>query len=87
MTPQDEEIHAQLLALMRQYFEENQAWLAGGSYASSIRLRHLLSAIRKTCSARRVAVREWQVDKRQQLDERKVIRAQKGKGKEAGNDN
>ena len=77
MTPQDEELHAELMRVFRVYFTENQQWLSEGTYASSIRLRHLLSDIRNVCSARRKAIRTWQVDKRQQLDERKIRRAQK----------
>lgn len=82
MTPQDEELHAELMRVFRVYFTENQQWLSEGTYASSIRLRHLLSDIRNVCSARRKAIRTWQVDKRQQLDERKIRRAQKRGNKE-----
>ena len=82
MTPQDEELHAELMRVFRVYFAENQQWLSEGTYASSIRLRHLLSDIRNVCSARRKAIRKWQVNKRQQLDERKICRAQKRGNKE-----
>jgi hypothetical protein len=82
VTPQDEELHAELMRVFRVYFTENQQWLSEGTYASSIRLRHLLSDIRNVCSARRKAIRTWQVDKRQQLDERKIRRAQKRGNKE-----
>jgi len=74
---QDEELHAALMKVFRLYFEENQEWINSGTYASSIRVRHLLSDIRTICSARRKDIREWQVQKRAQLDERKVRRAQK----------
>jgi hypothetical protein len=81
MHPQDEELHAELLRLFRKYFEENQQWQADATYASSIRIRHLLTAMHHACIARRKDIRKWQIDKRQQLDERKEKRAaQKGKG-------
>lgn len=80
MKYQDEELHAELMRVFRAYFEENQEWISTGTYASSIRVRHLLSDIRRVCSARRKDIREWQVQKRAQLDERKVIRAQKKGG-------
>ena len=84
---QDEELHAELMAVFRKYFAENQQWINTGTYASSIRVRHLLSDIRRVCSARRKDIREWQVQKRAQLDERKIVRAQKDKGgdKQSGN--
>jgi hypothetical protein len=79
----DEVLHAELMRLFRKYFEENQNWINEDTYASTIRIRHLLSDIRNTCSARRKEIRLWQIEKRQQLDERKARRAaQKGKGKE-----
>jgi hypothetical protein len=83
---QDEELHAQLMKLLREYFESNQQWMNEATYASSIRTRHLLSDIRTVCSARRKAVRLWQIEKRAQLDERKVRRAAQ-KGKDQGTEN
>lgn len=82
MTPKDEDLHEELMRVFRKYFAENQEWFDKDTYASTIRLRHLLSDIRHICSDRRKAIRLWQIDKRAQLDERKVRRAQKGKGKE-----
>ena len=83
MKEKDEVLHAELMRLFRKYFEENQNWINEDTYASTIRIRHLLSDIRNTCSARRKEIRLWQIEKRQQLDERKARRAaQKGKGKE-----
>ena len=64
---QDEELHAQLLAEFRRYFEANQQWINEGTKASAIRLRQSLSEIRRICSARRVAVREWAVVKEEEL--------------------
>lgn len=64
---QDEELHAQLLAEFRRYFEANQVWINEGTKASAIRLRQSLSEIRRICSARRVAVREWAVVKEAEL--------------------
>ena len=81
MRKKDEELHAELMAVFRKYFAENQEWHDKDTYASTIRLRHLLSDIRNVCSARRKEIRLWQIEKRQQLDERKIRRAQKGKGK------
>lgn len=71
---QDEELHAQLLAKFREYFEANQQWVNEGTKASGIRLRQKLSEIRKICSARRVLVREWGIEKEAQLLARKERR-------------
>lgn len=71
---QDEELHAQLLKVFREYFEENQRWINEGTKASGIRLRQKLSEIRKICSARRVVVREWGREKEAQLAARKEKR-------------
>jgi hypothetical protein len=71
---QDEELHAQLLSKFREYFEANQQWVNEGTKASGIRLRQKLSEIRKICSARRVAVREWGIEKEAQLLARKERR-------------
>jgi hypothetical protein len=71
---QDEELHAQLLTKFREYFEANQQWVNEGTKASGIRLRQKLSEIRKICSARRVAVREWGIEKEAQLLARKERR-------------
>ena len=71
---QDEELHAQLLAKFREYFEANQQWINEGTKASGIRLRQRLSEIRKICSARRVSVREWGIEKEAQLMARKAKR-------------
>lgn len=64
---QDEEIHAELLKVFREYFEANQVWLNDGTKVSAIRLRQKLSEIRKICSRRRVVVREWGEWKEAQL--------------------
>ena len=77
MRDKDEELHQQLMDVFRKYFAENQQWFNDDTYASTIRLRHLLSDIRHICSARRKEIRLWQIEKRAQLDERKVRRAQK----------
>jgi len=67
MKHQDEDLHAELLAKFREYFEANQQWLAEGTKASAIRLRQRLSEIRKICSRRRVVIREWAVEKEAEL--------------------
>jgi hypothetical protein len=74
MVSQDEELHAELLRAFREYFEANQRWINEGTKVSGIRLRQKLSEIRTICSKRRVAVREWGVEKEQQLAERKARR-------------
>lgn len=71
---QDEELHSQLLAEFRRYFEANQQWLNEGTKSSAIRLRQSLSEIRRICSARRVAVREWAVVKEAELAEKQARR-------------
>jgi hypothetical protein len=71
---QDEELHSQLLAEFRKYFEANQQWINEGTKASGIRLRQSLSEIRRICSARRVAVREWAVVKEAELAEKQARR-------------
>lgn len=71
---QDEEIHAELLKVFREYFETNQVWINEGTKASAIRLRKKLSEIRKICSQRRVVVREWAEWKEEQLRIRKENR-------------
>jgi hypothetical protein len=74
MVSQDEELHAELLRAFREYFEANQRWINEGTKVSGIRLRQKLSEIRTICSRRRVVVREWGVEKEQQLAERKQRR-------------
>lgn len=71
---QDEQLHAELLKVFREYFEANQRWINEGTKVSAIRLRQKLSEIRKICSQRRVAVREWGIEKEAQLTERKEKR-------------
>jgi uncharacterized protein YggL (DUF469 family) len=79
---QDEDLHAQLLAKFREYFEANQKWLNEGTKRSAIDLRRIMSEIRKICSERRVVVREWLDWKEEQLLERN----QKRKAQDAGSD-
>jgi hypothetical protein len=74
---QDEEIHAELLKVFREYFEANQVWINEGTKASAIRLRKKLSEIRKICSQRRVVVREWAEWKEEQLRIRKEKRTKR----------
>jgi len=71
---QDEELHAELLRVFREYFEANQRWINEGTKVSAIRLRQKLSEIRTICSKRRVVVRDWAVEKEAQLAERKEKR-------------
>jgi hypothetical protein len=82
---QDEELHAELLKVFREYFEENQRWLNEGTKASAIRLRQKLSEIRRICSDRRVAIREWAKIKEAELRAKEDLRqAQKRQGKDPG---
>ena len=71
---QDEELHEQLLKAFRKYFEANQDWLSKGTKRSAIRLRQALSEIREICSARRVVVREWAIEKEAELAEKEAKR-------------
>lgn len=71
---QDEELHRELLAKFREYFEANQEWLADGTKASAIRLRQRLSEIRKICTRRRVVVREWAREKEVELRQKEDAR-------------
>lgn len=85
---QDEELHAELLAKFREYFEANQEWLAKGTKRSAIKLRRIMSEIRRICSKRRVVVREWAEWKEAELAEKELQRQnQKQSGNEATDDN
>jgi uncharacterized protein YggL (DUF469 family) len=82
---QDEEIHAELLAEFRRYFEANQQWINEGTKASAIRLRQSLAEIRRICTKRRKAVREWARVKEAELAELEAARQARKRG-EAAND-
>jgi hypothetical protein len=82
---QDEEIHAELLAEFRRYFEANQQWINEGTKASAIRLRQSLTEIRHICTRRRKAIREWARVKEAELAELEAARQARKRG-EAGND-
>ena len=85
---QDEEIHAELLAKFREYFEANQEWLAKGTKRSAIKLRRIMSDIRRICSRRRVVVREWAEWKEAQLEAKEAQRQnQKRHGTDTSSDN
>jgi hypothetical protein len=85
---QDEDIHAELMAEFRRYFECNQQWMNEGTKASAIRLRQSLSELRRICTRRRVAVREWAVVKEAELAALEAERqAQKRQGEESDNAN
>jgi len=71
---QDEELHAELLRVFREYFEANQRWINDGTKVSAIRLRQKLSEIRTICTRRRAVVREWGVEKEAELLARKTKR-------------
>ena len=85
---QDEDLHAELLKVFREYFEENQRWINEGTKASAIRLRQKLSELRRICSDRRVAIREWAVIKEAELRAKEDQRqAQKRQGGDTSIDN
>lgn len=85
---QDEDLHAELMKKFREYFEENQKWLAEGTKASAVRLRQRLSEIRKICSRRRVVIRDWAREKEVELREKEQERkAQKRLAKKEKPDN
>jgi hypothetical protein len=71
---QDEELHDELLKLFRQYFQANQEWLTKGTKRSAIRLRQIMSDIRRICSQRRVVVRDWMIVKEAELLDRNLQR-------------
>jgi hypothetical protein len=71
---QDEELHAELLRVFREYFEANQRWINDGTKVSAIRLRQKLSEIRTICTRRRAVVREWGIEKEAELLARKTKR-------------
>jgi hypothetical protein len=76
---QDEELHAELLKKFREYFEANQEWLGRGTKVSAIKLRRIMSDIRRLLSQRRVVVREWAEEKELELKARNQNRkASKG---------
>lgn len=84
---QDEELHDQLLKKFREYFEANQEWLNKGTKRSGIKLRRIMSEIRKICSERRVVVREWGEWKEAELREKETQRQiQKRQAKDTGGD-
>jgi uncharacterized protein YggL (DUF469 family) len=84
---QDEELHDQLLKKFREYFEANQEWLSKGTKRSAIKLRRIMSEIRKICSERRVVVREWAEWKEAELRELETQRQiQKRQAEKTGGD-
>jgi len=70
MMHQDEQLHAELLKKLREYFEANQEWLGRGTKVSAIKLRRIMSEIRTLLSQRRVVVREWMDEKELDLEAR-----------------
>ena len=85
---QDEELHAELLAAFRKYFEANQEWLARGTKRACMDTRYWLSEIRRICSARRVSLQEWRRWKNEDMRQQKALKkAQKGEGTNTDTDN
>lgn len=85
---QDEELHAELMKVFREYFELNQRWMSTGTKRACIDTRNCLSEIRRICSKRRVVLQEWRMWKNEDMKATKALKAaQKGKGTGAGDDN
>lgn len=73
---QDEELHDKLMVLFREYFKQNQYWLSRGTYRHAVIVRNLLNDIRKTCSARRKVIWDWQVDWQATKHQKRIEQAQ-----------
>jgi len=88
MYPQDEELHAELMAAFRVYFEANQRWLAEGTKRACMDTRAAMSEIRRICSARRKDLMKWREWKDLAWAERKRERlAQKAQKAKVDPDN
>ena len=85
---QDEELHAELLAAFRKYFEANQRWMATGTKRACMDTRFWMSEIRRICSARRKVLMDWRYWKNEDMKQQKALKkAQKHKGTSTDTDN
>ena len=85
---QDEELHAELMAAFRKYFEANQQWMATGTKRGCTQTRFWLSEIRRICSERRIVLQKWRHWKNEDMKQQKAQRqAQNHKGTQTDIDN
>lgn len=85
---QDEQLHAELLAAFRKYFEANQRWMATGTKRACMDTRFWMSEIRRICSERRKVLQEWRYWKNEDMRQQKALKkAQKHQGTETDVDN
>ena len=71
---QDEELHAELLAAFRAYFEANQRWMATGTKRACMDTRYWLHRIRKICVERRAVLMEWRRWKNEDMRRQKALK-------------
>lgn len=85
---QDEELHAELMAAFRRYFEANQRWMATGTKKACTDTRLWMSEIRRICSQRRKVLQTWRYWKNQDMRQQKALKkAQNQEGTATDNDN
>lgn len=85
---QDEELHAELMALFRKYFEANQRWMATGTKRACMDTRFYMNEIRRICSKRRLVLMDWRRWKNEDMKATKALRkAQKQQGTGTDDDN
>jgi hypothetical protein len=72
---QDEELHAELLRLFREYFEANQRWINEGTKRAGMDTREALRQIRIICTERRKHIMEWRRWKNIDMAEKKAKKA------------
>lgn len=77
---QDEDLHSELMAAFRVYFEANQRWMSTSTKRAAIDVRNAMSKIRDICNARRKVVRLWQDEKEEQL---RILEAERQAKKKA----
>jgi len=83
---QDEELHAQLMAAFRTYFEANQRWMNTGTKRACMDTRNAMSEIRRLCSERRIVLQEWRHWKNEDMKQAKARRLAQKQLKAQGND-
>lgn len=69
---QDEELHAELMAAFRKYFEANQQWMATGTKRACTQTRLWMSEIRRICSERRIELQKWRHWKNEDMKQQKA---------------
>ena len=87
MVNQDEELHAELLKVFREYFEANQRWINEGTKRAGMDTREALRQIRIICTERRKHIMEWRrwknIDMKAQKARRAAQKAQDIKDQDA----